>query len=183
MSPAKHSRPATIWYQLAFLDYPWNSSSHYYFQPTWIFHCFLNMSIYTFSYSYTFAHIVPPSWHASTPIGILQNSTDPSKLHEDFKKIPPKGNYYILLISTESLTVWTALITFCLGLQCRYTLFYYYLLLFIYLFLTALGLSCGTRDLLLRCVGSSLQCMGFSLVVACGFSLVVAQGLQDAWAL
>ena len=37
--------------------------------------------------------------------------------------------------------------------------------IFIY-FLAASGLSCGTRDLSLRRVGSWLQCVGFSLVVA-----------------
>ena len=44
---------------------------------------------------------------------------------------------------------------------------------FIYLFLAALGLSCGTWDLLLWHFGSSLQCTGFSLVVA--------RGLQSLW--
>ena len=45
------------------------------------------------------------------------------------------------------------------------------------LFLAVLGLSwgrrdlhCGMQDLLLRCTGSSLWCMGFSLIVARGFS-------------
>ena len=47
-----------------------------------------------------------------------------------------------------------------------------------FFFLAVLGLSCGMqdlrwgmRDLSLRCVGSSLQHSGFSLVVVCGFSL------------
>ena len=44
---------------------------------------------------------------------------------------------------------------------------------FIY-FLAASGLSCGMWDLSLQCVGSSLQHMGFSLVVA--------RGLQSAQA-
>ena len=68
--------------------------------------------------------------------------------------------------------------------------------LFIYLFkkfylvLSSLGLRCSTqdlcwgmRDLSLRRMGSSLWCVGFSLVVACRFSLVVAHRLQGAWAL
>ena len=38
-------------------------------------------------------------------------------------------------------------------------------------------LSCGTWDLSMRCVGSSLQCAGFSLVVAHGLSCPVACGI------
>ena len=57
-----------------------------------------------------------------------------------------------------------------------------YLCIHLFIFLAALGLSCGTRhlccgmqDLLLWCAGSSLR--------HAGFSLVVARGLQSAWAL
>lgn len=63
---------------LAFQHYLWNSLSHTYFQPIWIFHYFLNMSI-LFCF-YAFARVISPSWLASMPIDILQNSTDPSKL-------------------------------------------------------------------------------------------------------
>ena len=51
-------------------------------------------------------------------------------------------------------------------------LFIYLLIYLFYLFLAALGLSCGTRDLLLQHTGSLLWCTGFSLVVARGFSLL-----------
>ena len=37
-------------------------------------------------------------------------------------------------------------------------------------FLAVSGFSCGMRDLSLRCAGSSLQCVSFSLVVAHGLS-------------
>ena len=48
-------------------------------------------------------------------------------------------------------------------------IFYFFIfsLIFIYLFLAASVLSCGTRDLSLWHTGSSLWCTGFSLVVAC----------------
>ena len=46
----------------------------------------------------------------------------------------------------------------------------FYLFIF-FIFLAASGLSCGSRDLLLQRMGSSLQHAGFSLVEACRFSL------------
>ena len=76
----------------------------------------------------------------------------------------------------------------------KVNLFFFKIYLFIYL-LVASGLSCSTQDLLLRHVGSSLRCAGFSLVVvrrlqsAWGHklwhprSLVVAHRLQSARAL
>ena len=74
--------------------------------------------------------------------------------------------------------------------------FIYYLFIYLfYLFLAALGVSCSTWDfclgmwdLLLQHTGSSLQCAGFPLVVACRFSLLQlwhqgsrARGLCSLW--
>ena len=56
--------------------------------------------------------------------------------------------------------------------------------LFIYLFMAVSGLSCGTRDLSLQHGTSSLQCVGFSLVVARGLSSCSTHGLSNCgtWA-
>ena len=55
---------------------------------------------------------------------------------------------------------------------------------FIYLFIFGcFGSELWLMGSLLRHVGSSLWCAGFSLVVACRFPLVVVQRLQGAWAL
>ena len=77
---------------------------------------------------------------------------------------------------------------FSLWKKCIFIFLRIYLFI-IYLFnlsLVALCLSCSTRDLrwgvqdlLLRCVGSSLWHMGFSLVVVWGFSLLSSCGVQD----
>ena len=58
------------------------------------------------------------------------------------------------MLRGHRLAPWSYLLCFCF-------------LIFIYLFLAALGLSCGTRDLSLQRVGYSLWRTGFSLVVAC----------------
>ena len=61
-----------------------------------------------------------------------------------------------------------------------YFILFYFLIFLIfiyfinYLFLAVSGLSCDTRDLRCSMRDLSLQCVGFSLVVA--------RGLQSAWA-
>ena len=62
------------------------------------------------------------------------------------------------------------------GVSCIYP---FYIILFVYfLFLALSGLSCGTRELLLPCAGSSQRCVGFSLVVAHGLQSTRAQQLR-----